>query len=309
MSHQSTSSAKPFLKWAGGKSQLIEKIAAYLPQDLKNGTIVRYIEPLVGGGAVLFYILQNYHVEQAIINDINPALIALYQVIKRDVHSLIEALAGYTDHYLSRNDFERKEYFYEVRKEHNLWKNKINFNTLSGELVNYCAQTIFLNKTCFNGLYRVNQEGYFNVPPGRYKNPKILDASNLIAVSKLLQGVTLMQGEYINIYSYADDKTFIYLDPPYRPISKSANFTSYSAFEFDERQQIRLSEFYRKLHNTGAKLMLSNSEPKNINPDDNFFEIHYQDFNINKVRASRVINSKASARGEIFELLITNYEH
>jgi DNA adenine methylase len=304
--------AKPFLKWAGGKTQLINEIDKRLPRELKEGKITRYIEPFVGSGAVLFHLIQKYPIEEAFIWDINPELITVYEVIQKDVNNLIKILEKKEKEFIPLSKEERKEYYYCERDKFNENLMVFNFEHYGPHKIERAAQFIFLNRTCFNGLFRVNKSGHFNVPMGDYKNPTICDEKNLIAVNQVLQKVKINEGDYRECRQYVDSNTFVYFDPPYRPLSKSSNFTSYSKFDFGEKEQIELSEYFLELHHTGAKLMLSNSDPSNTNPDDDFFYKHYKeknpDFVISQVLARRNINSNGSKRGEINELIITNYE-
>lgn len=290
--------AKPFVKWAGGKGQLISVISNKLPMELKQNKIKKYIEPFVGGGAVLFYLLENYTFDEVIINDINEDLTNVYRIVKNDVKSLINELRKISDEYLPLDDDDRKEYYYEVRK-------KFNSNLL--DELKKAAYFIFLNRTCYNGLYRVNKKGEFNVPHGKYKSPLILDKENLLNVSKVLQSVQILNGDFENIEKYVDESTFVYFDPPYRPLNTTSSFTSYQKYSFNDNEQIRLAKLYYRLHEKGAKLMLSNSDPKNVDENDNFFDDLYKDFNIFRVDAKRNINSKGNGRGKIKELLVINY--
>ena len=293
---------KPFVKWAGGKNSLIPQITKYYPFELKNGTIERYIEPFVGGGAVLIDILQKYEVKEAYAFDINIDLINCYNVIKNNVEELINELDKKEKNFIALNDEERQNYFYDIRAEYNSYK-------LNDKLdVKRASEFIFLNRTCFNGLYRVNREGNFNVPCGKYKNPTICDSSNLRNLSKLIKNVIFKYGDYKESEQYVNDKTFVYFDPPYRPLSVTSGFTSYTKEDFKDENQKELAQYYNKLSLKNAKLMLSNSNPKNVNKNDNFFEDIYKGFYINEVSAKRIINSNAKGRGEISELLITNYE-
>lgn len=293
---------KPFVKWAGGKNSLIPQITKYYPYELKNGSIERYIEPFVGGGAVLIDILQKYEVKEAYAFDINIDLINCYNVIKNNVEELISKLDKKEKEFLVLNDEERQIYFYDIRAEYNSYK-------LKDELdVKRATEFIFLNRTCFNGLYRVNKDGKFNVPYGRYKNPTVCDASNLRNLSKLIQNVVFEYGDYTKSEKYVNDNTFVYFDPPYRPLSVTSGFTSYTKEDFNDDNQKELAKYYNRLNLKNAKLMLSNSNPKNVNENDNFFENIYNGFYINEVSAKRMINSNAKGRGEISELLITNYE-
>ena len=293
---------KPFVKWAGGKNSLIPQLTKYYPLELKDGTIERYIEPFVGGGAVLIDILQRYKVKEAYAFDINRDLINCYNFIKNNFEELIKQLSKKEKEFISLNNEERQKYFYDVREEYNSYK-------LENELnIKRASEFIFLNKTCFNGLYRVNKDGKFNVPCGKYKNPTICDSNNLRNLSKLIENVIFEYGDYRKSEQYVDNNTFVYFDPPYRPISATSGFTSYTKEEFNDESQIELAKYYDKLSLKNAKLMLSNSNPKNINEDDTFFENIYKGFYINEVFAKRMINSNAKERGQISELLITNYE-
>lgn len=291
--------AKPFVKWAGGKRQLLPIINDNLPKELKNKELNKYIEPFVGGGAVLFNIISQYKFEQIIINDYNEDLMHLYNHIKNNKDKIINELKNLSDTYLSLNDDDRKNYYYKAREL---------FNSEKSGTITKSVLFIFLNRTCFNGLYRVNSSGKFNVPYGSYKNPTILDIDNIVKVSEALSNVTILNGDFSIIEKYVDEKTFVYFDPPYRPLSVTSSFTSYEKNDFNDEEQIRLANFYKYLHNEKhAKLMLSNSDPKNINENDDFFDILYKGFNIKRVEAKRAINSDRNGRGKITELLITNY--
>jgi DNA adenine methylase len=289
---------KPVVKWAGGKGQLISTIADYLPLELKENKIEKYIEPFVGGGAVLFYLLQNYDFKKIVINDLNRDLINLYKIIRDDVEKLIKELNKISDVYLDLNEENKKKYYYDIRRE---------FNQGELDFVVKGAYFIFLNKTCFNGLYRVNSKGDFNVPHGKYKNPKILDRENLLNLSKALQQITILNKDFEEIEEEVDEKTFVYFDPPYRPLNSTSSFTSYNSNDFNDSEQIRLANFFKKLDSKGAKLMLSNSDPKNTDLNDNFFDELYKGYKILRVKANRNINSDKGGRGKINELLILNY--
>lgn len=293
---------KPFVKWAGGKGNLIGQLNKFYPNELKNGIIERYIEPFVGGGAVLIDILQNYDIQEAYAIDINLDLINSYNVIKNEVEELIKKLKKMETEYIPLEQEERKNYFYRKREEYNnyvLEENEPN--------VQRAAQFIYLNRTCFNGLYRVNKDGKFNVPVGSYKNPTICDEENLRKLSKLIQNVQFQYGDYRKSVEYVTENTFVYFDPPYRPLNVTSAFTSYTKEDFNDDNQRELAAFYRELNERNAKLMLSNSNPKNVNEEDRFFDNIYQGFNINKVSAKRMINANYQGRGEISELLILNY--
>ena len=294
--------ARPFVKWAGGKGSLISQLSNFYPYELKNGIIERYIEPFVGGGAVLIDILQNYDVRQAYAFDINMDLINSYNVIKNNVEELITNLKRMETEYLQLEQEERKKYFYNKRNEYNdytLQENEQN--------VQRASQFIYLNRTCFNGLYRVNRDGKFNVPVGSYKNPTICDEENLRNLSELIQNVQFQYGDYRRSMEYVTENTFVYFDPPYRPLNMTSGFTSYTKEDFNDDNQRELATFYRELNERNAKLMLSNSNPKNINEEDQFFDNIYQGFNIDEIYASRMINANSNGRGKISEILVTNY--
>lgn len=301
---------KPFLKWAGGKSQLLQQISNYLPEALANGSITTYIEPFLGGGAVFFYIAANYpQVREYYLLDVNPELILAYKTIQLDVERLIRELVVLEQDFISLSLPERINFFYRIRSLFNQQKININFSDYSHDWVQRTAQIIFLNRTCYNGLFRVNSRGYFNVPAGRYKNPTICNRENLRAVSRVLEKATIQLGDFSLIEEVANyTSSFIYFDPPYRPISKTANFTAYSANVFNDEEQLRLSKLFHDLDKNGAKLMLSNSDPKNLDETDNFFDDMYRDYRIERVQAARAINSKSNKRGHISEVLIMNYE-
>jgi DNA adenine methylase len=299
--------AKPFLKWAGGKGQLLEQIDNFLPNELEDGTITRYLEPFVGSGAVFLYLAKSYKIEEFFILDINEELILAYKTLQKDVEKLIEFLSNLQERYLLLDEDKRKKYYYDLRSLFNLQRKTIDFQNYSQEWIERTAQLIFLNRTCFNGLYRVNNQGDFNVPMGKYKNPLICNSENLRAIAQILQKTQIHCGDFTDCEQWVNERTFIYFDPPYRPISKTSDFTSYSKYNFDDSEQLRLRDFFEQLHKKKAKLILSNSDPKNENPNDDFFEMAYQDYRIERVKASRNINSNAQKRGKINEILILNY--
>lgn len=293
--------AKPFIKWAGGKGQLLNTFTNFYPVSIKAGAIKNYVEPFVGGGAVLFDVLQRFYMEKAVIIDINKELINTYRCIKLYPDEVIHILSELEKSYLSLDDTGQKEMYYSVR-------DKYNVIPLNGHAdTEKSADFIFLNRTCFNGLYRVNKSGKFNVPIGSYKNPTICDDENILAISSLLQNVEIYQGTYTDCKNFINKNSFVYFDPPYRPLNITSSFTSYTNGGFDDNSQKELARFYFELDKTGAKLMLSNSDPKNINSKDTFFDDLFNGFNINRVSAKRMINSNSSNRGEITEILVTNY--
>ncbi len=291
---------KPFLKWAGGKGQLLSEIERYYPFDDK---INKYAEPFVGGGAVFFDILNKYDLQEIYISDVNAELINAYTIIKNRVEDLTEQLDSLQKQYIPMSAESRKT-LYNIKRER---FNDLKVNGNDKENIEKAALMIFLNKTCFNGLYRVNKKGLFNVPAGSYKNPLICDEENLKAVSKKLQKADIVCGDYRDSERFIDEHTFVYFDPPYRPITETARFTAYTDNLFSDNEQIELSKFVRKLTDKGARVVISNSDPKNSNTDDDFFDDIYSDYNIKRVEASRMINCNGEARGKISELLISNF--
>lgn len=289
--------AKPFVKWVGGKSQLLEEIREKYPSKIE-----KYCEPFVGGGAVLFDILSRYQPETVLINDINKELINTYTQIKNNCSEMIVQLSELQDNYKSHSQEENKAYFYEKRTRYN--ELKVNGN--NDENLEKAVLFIFLNKTCFNGLYRVNSKGMFNVPFNKAKNPLLCDSDNLLACSKLLQNVEMQVGDYKECKNFIDKGTFVYIDPPYRPITQTSAFTSYSENGFTDKEQIELGRFITEISEKGAFVLASNSDPKNADKNDNFFDELYSDFEIKRVSASRMINSNAKKRGAINEILISN---
>jgi len=291
---------KPFLKWAGGKTQILENIRMKYPAGLGK-TVVKYAEPFVGGGAVLFDILSNYDMEQIYISDINRELILTYNSIRYNIDDLISLLKDFEDEYLLSDEDGRKNIYYINRSKFN----DLKFN--NSESPELAALFIFLNRTCFNGLYRVNSRGEFNVPQGSYKNPSICDEENLRAVSAKLENVQIVCGDYKKSVQFIDEKTFAYFDPPYRPLNVSSSFTSYTQDGFDDKNQIELARFIDGISERGAFVVASNSDPKNTNKTDEFFDELYSKHKIFRIGASRAINSIGNSRGKINELLITSY--
>ena len=292
---------KPFLKWAGGKGQLLKEIEHYYP--FSSGKITKYAEPFVGGGAVLFDILSKYDLDEVYISDINAELINTYQIIRDDIDALIEMLHAMQNDFISLDTDNRKAYYMQKREHFN------NLKVNGNESINIekAALMVFLNKTCFNGLFRVNKKGLFNVPMGSYKNPMICDEKNLRAVSGKLQKVTIVRGDYSESADFIDENTFVYFDPPYRPITDTASFTAYTKNLFNDDAQIELAQFVDDMDKKGAKIVISNSDPKNSNTDDDFFDNIYSAYKIKRVEATRMINCNSEARGKIKELLISNF--
>lgn len=290
---------KPFVKWVGGKGQLVNELEKMLPTDGEK-VLTKYVEPMVGGGALLFNMLSKFDFAQIYISDINAELINSYNAVKKNVEELISKLTEMQMLFLPMDENGRKYFYYSSRDK---------FNSLvlnENNSVEKASLFIFLNKTCFNGLYRVNKKGQFNVPMGAYKNPCICDEDNLRNISKALQNVEIVCGDYTLSKKVIDSQSFVYIDPPYRPISQTSGFTSYNTDVFDDNEQLRLAHFIDEINETGAKIVLSNSDPQNINEEDTFFEELYKSYKIKKVEATRMINSKSDGRGKIKELLICN---
>jgi len=276
--------AKPFLKWAGAKTQLIKEIEKVLPRDIVKGNFT-YIEPFVGSGAVLFWILNNFpQIKKAVINDVNEDLIITYKTVASNPHELISILEVFQNEYhaLEGNDDAKKAYYYNKREL---------YNSRQSEATLQSALFIFLNRTCFNGLYRVNRKNEYNVPIGSYRRPTICDKNNILAVSKALQKVEILCGDYENTLPYAENKTLFYFDPPYKPLSDTSSFNSYAKDEFNDEEQIRLRNFCHKLDKLNHLWILSNSDVKGKDGNDNFFDDLYSDFNIQRVDARRNINA------------------
>ena len=295
-----TKTAKPFLKWAGGKTQLIPEIEKAIPKMVRE-TEFTYIEPFVGSGAVLFWILNNFpNLKKAVINDINEDLINTYRVISLKPNELIARLHKMQNdfHALEGNEERKRSYYYQQRELYNL-KNEAE--------ISQAALFIFLNRTCFNGLYRVNRKNEFNVPMGSYKKPIICDEENILTVSQALKKVIILSGDYEKTFEHAEQNTFFYFDPPYKPLSQTSSFNSYAQEEFSDDEQIRLHNFCNNLDELNYPWILSNSDVKGKNPQDNFFDDLYSNFTIKRVKAKRRINANPQKRGILTELIITNH--
>ena len=296
--------AKPFLKWAGGKGQLLTQLDEHLPSEL-HGQEFTYIELFVGGGAMLFHMLRKFsNITHAVINDINPHLVTAYRVIKEQPAELIQRLSALETDYFSQPDEEaKKEYFLNSRNI---------FNEMRLDDVDRTKYLMFLNRTCFNGLYRVNAKGKFNVPFGRNLHPTICNTDTILADSEVLNrvDVTILNGDFERTADkMLEGLNFFYFDPPYRPLNATSSFNSYAKEDFNDDEQIRLRDFCARLNNLpNVKWMLSNADCSAKNPEDTFFEDIYTDFKIHRVYASRAINANPSKRGKLTELLIKNYE-
>lgn len=294
-------SIKPFLKWAGGKSQLLKEIEKYYP--FETTPVTKYAEPFVGGGAVLFDILSKYILDAIYISDINAELINTYIIVRENISELIELLSEYQYEYVPLETENRKLY-YKIKRDR---FNELKVNGNKSENIEKAALMIFLNKTCFNGLFRVNKKGLFNVPMGAYKNPLICDEKNLRAVSEKLQNVKIVCSDYKESANFIDERTFVYFDPPYRPLTETSSFTAYTENLFTDKEQVELAAFVESMHKKGARIVVSNSDPKNTNADDNFFDTIYSAHNIKRVEAARMISCESSTRAKVKELLISNF--
>lgn len=297
--------ARPFLKWAGGKRQLIPQLNELLPHELYDNDFT-YIEPFVGGGAMLFFMLHKFpNIKKVIINDINKKLTDAYKIIKDDVEGLVLMLTNIENEYHKLKAEDSKKEFYLKQRER--------FNEANLDLLEMTALLIFLNRTCFNGLYRENSKGKFNVPFGRYVNPTICNAEILYADSKLLNKckIEILTGDFSNTATFVEEGnlSFFYFDPPYRPLSATSSFNSFVKENFNDDSQRKLSNFCRQLAlKENVLWMLSNSDCSAKNPKDTFFEDLYKGFDIQRVIASRAVNANASKRGKLTELLIRNYK-
>lgn len=291
---------KPFIKWAGGKNSLLDKIQKCLP-DFVYSQDFCLVEPFVGGGAVSLWALSDLpHLKQLIINDYNADLINVYQVIKNNPDDLIGYIENLQSHYDKLTDLEsKKPYFYHKRDV---------FNQRTSNDIEQAGLFIFLNKSAFNGLYRVNKNNQFNVPIGSYKKPTFVDKENILNISKKLQNTKILSGDFELVLNHLPNNfpCLFYLDPPYRPISDTASFTSYSDSGFDDNEQKRLANFCKKIDEMGHYFLLSNSDPKNTNLSDNFFDELYQDFKIERIQANRTISASSVGRKRVNEIMVSN---
>ena len=287
--------AKPFVKWVGGKTQLIDQLEALLHADFDKWENVTYIEPFVGGGAMLFYMLQTHsNIKSAVINDINSDLTTCYKVVRDLPSKLVQSLSDIQkEYYALRTEESRKGFYLLMRDE---------FNTKSLDPIRNTTLFFFLNRTCFNGLYRVNKSGLFNVPFGKYETPTICDANTIFADSELLQNVEIYTGDYQQTLTKAQGNTLFYFDPPYRPLNDTSSFNDYAKEAFNDFAQQRLKEFCDQVENAGFRFMLSNSDCK-----DMFFDDLYAQYIIERVWAARSINANPNKRGKLQEILVRNY--
>ncbi len=301
------SNLRPFVKWAGGKKQLLKEFDKRLPISIsETKTIGRYIEPFVGGGAMFFYLKKNYQIKESILIDINRELVMAYHVIKKDPKKLVRILKEIEENHLDNDETARKKNYYSIRTSYNEYKDIDIY--YSDKWIERTSNFIFLNKTCFNGLFRQNKSGEFNVPFGLYKNPKICDEDNIICASEALRDTEILCADFKESEKFVNDDSFVYFDPPYRPLSKTSNFTNYSKMGFNDFDQVDLSNLFKKLDQMGALVLLSNSDPKNEDSDDEFFDELYNNYVIERIPAKRNINRDASGRGVINELVVRNYQ-
>lgn len=302
--------AKPVLKWAGGKRQLLPEITRRLPLDLvKSAHIETYVEPFFGGGAVFFHLTQHFTFGRVVLNDFNPDLMLVYRVIQsQKIELLVQKLRVLEAKYVPLEHESRAAFFYAQRALYNRQKIDLDIEeNIDASLTERAALTIFLNRTCFNGLYRVNSKREFNVPHGLYTNPTICNDEALLSAHRVLKDVEFRVGSYEGVDDVVSREAFVYLDPPYRPLPGTASFTDYiQKSTFGDEDQRRLAEWFRTWHHRGAFLMLSNSDPKSTDSTDDFFDSLYNGFQIGRVQAKRAINSDKHGRGLVSELLITN---
>lgn len=295
--------ASPFVKWAGGKSKLVEIILEKVQEHIDLNTIEHYIEPFVGGGAMFFYLANRYDFKTMTIMDINIELINTYKAIQKSPNKLIQEMDNLQNHYNQLATLEEKEaFYYDVRKEYNNYSNKEKLE----QKIDYrrAAQFIFLNKTCFNGLYRVNRSGGYNVPFGKKNEVNIYNELNIRSVHELLKRTKIIHGDYQQTLQHVRGNTFVYFDPPYRPISNSAAFTAYDESGFNDTDQECLAKLCMQLYIRGVHFAVSNSDPHNSDPSDMFFDNLYQNFEIYRITASRQIAASSDSRKPVSEILV-----
>lgn len=301
--------AKPFVKWAGGKGKLLKTLEKYLPSDFEKQESITYIEPFVGGGAMLFHMLETFpNIRRVIINDINPELMLCYDAVKNNHINLIDELRNIEQEYFENDTQDaRLAYYMGIRDAYNQLHLDPNANGMF-EIIQKVSYFIFLNRTCFNGLYRENRNGNFNVPFGKYVHPIICNEEAIQQAHNALQGVELMNGDYHNLLNQINEGeyTFFYFDPPYRPLLGTKNFKEYTKYKFGDQQQVELRDFCNQVDELGSLFMLSNSDSERV-PGINFFEEIYDGYEFHRVMAPRVINAFGAGRIPQSEVLITNY--
>lgn len=302
--------ARPFIKWAGGKGSLLKQLDLLLPSELKENKIENYYEPFLGNGAMFFYIKQTYNVKNIYLYDKNPDIVILFIVVQNHISKLLSALLDLEDKFMSLKFKDKKDLFYEIRHKLNDQLKTIDRSQYNDQWIIRATYIMFLNRNCFNGLYRVNFIGEFNVPFANYAKPIIVDQINLIECNKLLQNVNIGCMGYEDSINIIKPNSFVYLNPPYKPLTKFGRLNMYYTNKFDDNAQINLANSLKnKINDNSIKIMLSNSNPKIYNPSDDFFEQIYGDhFNIKYVFATRCINSNSQERTKISEVVIRNYD-
>jgi len=294
---------KPFLKWAGGKDKLFKQLERYLPTEIQNNSIKSYYEPFLGGGAVFFKLIQSCNFENVLLSDVNEELILVYKVIQNNVFELMEYLDQLKIKYLKLSNIDKEKYYYDLRAAYNYQRFNINYQRYSEFWIPRAAQMIFLNKTCYNGLYRQNLRGEFNVPFGKNYLPLIYESQNLECISLHLKNVTILSSDFEVILQNVPKDSFVYLDPPYRPISKTSRFNDYYKLRFNETDNNRLVNSLNDLNKSGVKFMLNNS----FSVDDQYIDKNYSSFVTSIIVANRMMSSQSNKRGKISEIVITNY--
>ncbi|MBO8447201.1 MAG: DNA adenine methylase [Bacteroidetes bacterium] len=291
--------AKPFVKWVGGKGQLLDSLVKRLPLCFFQNKDITYIEPFVGGGAMLFYMLRTFsNIKRVVINDINPELITSYKTVRDNPTELIKSLASIQDEYMATDDDKKKDYYLQIRNK---------YNTKTDDPIEITTMFFFLNRTCFNGLYRVNKTGQFNVPYGKYKKPNICNSDIILADSELLQKVEILTGDFEQTFNFAGNNTFFYFDPPYRPLNCTSNFNDYAKETFNDAEQVRLKKYCDKVNAAGCKFLLSNSDSFDDKKQEFFFDHLYSGYYIERVQANRNVNANGAKRGKINEVLVRNF--
>lgn len=293
---------KPFLKWAGGKDRLFNQLEQYLPSELTRGKIKNYYEPFLGSGAVFFNLIKRKNFDAITLSDVNEELILVYKVVQNDVEELMQILEQIKKKYLGLSDIDKEKFYYELRTSYNYMRFNINYSKYSYLWIARAAQMIFLNKTCYNGLYRQNMRGDFNVPFGKNFTPPLYDRENLLTISSILRKVKIEVADFENVLMQIPENSFVYLDPPYRPISKTARFNDYYKLGFSEDDNNRLIKNLDILTQKGVKFMLNNSFY-----DNEYIDKHYTMFNISFIQANRMMSSIPTKRNKVSEVVITNY--
>lgn len=290
---------KPIIKWAGGKYKLSSEIIETTKKYLELNSFEKYVDPFVGGGGMFLAMCNQFDFREKVISDINPELINLYRKVRDNHKELGEILIEIQNEFnLIESDEGKKLFYYNIRNEFNesILREKLD--------VKHAALFVALNKLGFNGLYRVNGKGLFNVPFGQKKSITLIELDNLANMSELLQNTKILLGDFENTLDEASNSSIFYFDSPYRPLPGSPSFTSYTKGSFNDNDQIRLAEFCKSIHNKSAKFILSNSDPKNTDELDNFFDDLYKDFHIERIKASRAISARAKGRGKVSEILV-----